>query len=99
MCELFQLPYRQTEDWGRSLTSRMQVDVAILDFTSLAKRAAKLEIALEVADRKGPMDVVVDSTGLKMFGEGEWKTRKHGLASVASGGSCTWQLTLKRKKS
>jgi hypothetical protein len=78
--ELFRLPYRQTEGLGRSLTSLMQVDVAIPDFTSLAKRAAKLEITLDVADRKGPVDVVVDSTGLKVFGEGEWKTRKHGIS-------------------
>ena len=78
--ELFRLPYRQTEGLGRSLAKLMQVDVAIPDFTSLAKRAAKLEIALDIADRKGPIDVVVDSTGLKVFGEGEWKTRKHGVS-------------------
>ena len=78
--ELFRLPYRQTEGLGRSLAQLMQVDVAIPDFTSLAKRAAKLEIALDVADRQGPIDVVVDSTGLKVFGEGEWKTRKHGVS-------------------
>ena len=78
--ELFRLPYRQTEGLGRSLAKLMQVDVAIPDFTSLAGRAAKLEIALNVADRKGPIEVVVDSTGLKVFGEGEWKTRKHGAS-------------------
>jgi hypothetical protein len=78
--ELFRLPYRQTEGLGRSLIRLMQVDVAIPDFTSLAKRAAKLEIALDIAQRKGPIDVVVDSTGLKVFGEGEWKTRKHGAS-------------------
>ena len=78
--ELFRLPYRQTEGLGRSLARLMQVDVAIPDFTSLAKRAAKLEIALAVADRTGPIDIVVDSTGLKVFGEGEWKTRKHGVS-------------------
>lgn len=78
--ELFRLPYRQTEGLGRSLTQLMQVEVPIPDFTSLAKRAAKLQIALDVADRKGPIDVVVDSTGLKVFGEGEWKTRKHGAS-------------------
>jgi len=78
--ELFRLPYRQTEGFGRSLVQLMQVDVAIPDFTSLTKRAAKLEIALDVAERQGPIDVVVDSTGLKVFGEGEWKTRKHGVS-------------------
>jgi hypothetical protein len=76
--ELFRLPYRQTEGLGRSLTLLMEVDVAIPDFTSLAKRAAGLGVSLDVAVRKGPLDVGVDSTGLKVFGEGEWKTRKHG---------------------
>lgn len=76
--ELFRLPYRQTEGLGRSLVELMQVDVAIPDYTSLAKRAAKLDVALAVAGRRGPIDIVVDSTGLKVFGEGEWKTRTHG---------------------
>jgi hypothetical protein len=76
--ELFQLPYRQTEGLGRALVKLMHVALAIPDFTSLAKRAAHLEISLDVASRRGPIDVVVDSTGLKVFGEGEWKTRKHG---------------------
>jgi hypothetical protein len=78
--ELFRLPYRQTEGLGRSLAALMEVDVAIPDYTSLAKRAAKLGVALKVGGRKGPIDVVVDSTGLKVFGEGEWKTRKHGVS-------------------
>lgn len=78
--ELFRLPYRQTEGLGRSLVRLMQMDVAIPDFTSLAKRAANLKIALDVADRQGPIDVVVDSTGLKVYGEGEWKTRQHGIS-------------------
>lgn len=78
MRELFRLPYRQTEGLGRCLAKLMQVDVAIPDYSSLAKRAAKLKVSLSVATRKGPIDVVVDSTGLKVFGEGEWKMRKHG---------------------
>jgi hypothetical protein len=45
--ELFQLPYRQTEGLGRSLVKLMQVEVAIPDFTSLAKRAAKLKVSPE----------------------------------------------------
>jgi hypothetical protein len=76
--ELFQLPYRQTEGLGRSLVELMQVALDIPDYTSLAKRAAKLGISLDVRRHTGPIDVVVDSTGLKVFGEGEWKMRKHG---------------------
>lgn len=69
--ELFRLPYRQTEGLGRSLVQWMQVTLEIPDYTSLSKRAAKLEISLDVATRKGSIDIVVDSTGLKVFGEGE----------------------------
>jgi hypothetical protein len=76
--ELFRLPYRQTEGLGRSLAKLMGADVSIPDFTSLAKRAAKLGVTLDVRQTQGPIDVVVDSTGLKVYGEGEWKVRQHG---------------------
>jgi hypothetical protein len=76
--ELFQLPYRQTEGLGRSLVELMELSLDIPDYTSLAKRAAKLGISLDVGRHRGAIDVVVDSTGLKVFGEGEWKMRKHG---------------------
>lgn len=71
--ELFRLPYRQTEGLGRALLKLMEADVAIPDFTSLAKRAAKLNISLEVTPTIGPIDVVIDSTGLKVVGAGEWR--------------------------
>ena len=76
--ELFQLPYRQTEGLGRSLAELMKVEIGIPDYTSLAKRAAKLGLSLDVRRHSGAIDIVVDSTGLKVFGEGEWKMRKHG---------------------
>jgi Transposase DDE domain len=76
--ELFQLPYRQTEGLGKSLVELMQIELDIPDYTSLAKRAAKMGVSLDIAKHSGKIDVVVDSTGLKVFGEGEWKMRKHG---------------------
>ena len=78
--ELFRLPYRQTEGLGRALARLLQADVAIPDFTSLAKRAGKTNVTLPVdKSSSGPMDIVVDSTGLKVYGEGEWKVRQHGV--------------------
>lgn len=77
--ELFRLPYRQTEGLGRALAQLMEAAITIPDFTSLAKRAAKLGVSLDVRKTKEPIDVVVDSTGLKVFGEGEWKVRQHGV--------------------
>ncbi len=71
--ELFRLPYRQTEGLGRALMNLLDIDVPIPSFTLLAKRAGKLQIALDISHVRGPIDVVVDSTGLKIVGEGEWR--------------------------
>ena len=75
--ELFRLPYRQTEGLGRALVTLLEADVAIPDFTSLAKRAAKLGVSLELPPTSGPLDVVVDSTGLKVYGAGEWRSQAY----------------------
>ena len=77
--ELFRLPYRQTEGLGRALAKLMGIELAIPHHTSLVKRAAKLKINTQLADVHGRVDVVVDSTGLKVYGEGEWKVRQHGV--------------------
>jgi len=77
--ELFRLPYRQTEGLGRALAKLLGVDIAIPHHTSLVKRAAKLNVAVGLVNVSGPVDVVVDSTGLKVYGEGEWKVRQHGV--------------------
>jgi hypothetical protein len=76
--ELLKLPYRQTEGFGRSLVALLGVDVAIPDYSPLAKRASKLDVKLAIVGKRGHIDIVVDSTGLKVFGEGEWKMRTHG---------------------
>lgn len=78
--EIFQLTYRQTEGFGRSLVRLMDADIKIPDYTSLQKRAAKLGVSLEVTPAEGARDIVIDSTGLKVYGEGEWKARKHGVS-------------------
>lgn len=77
--ELFRLPYRQTEGLGRALAKLLDVDIPIPHHTSLVKRAAKLSVNIALATVTGPVDVVVDSTGLKVYGEGEWKVRQHGV--------------------
>ena len=56
--ELFKLPYRQTEGFGRSLIALLGVEAAIPDYSSLAKRAAKLGVSLAIANKRGAIDVV-----------------------------------------
>jgi hypothetical protein len=76
--ELYQLPYRTTEGFGKWIFRTMQLDLPIPDYTSLCKRAAALNLSFDLTKKKGKIDVIVDSTGLKVYGEGEWKTRTHG---------------------
>lgn len=84
--ELLRLPYRQTEGFVRSMLALITEGLDVPDFTSAAKRAAKLNVNLAVLPRRGRVDVVLDSTGLKVFGEGEWKVRQHGPSKRR-----TWQ--------
>ena len=79
--EVFRLPYRQTEGLARSVIPLMGLEIEVPDYSSLAKRAGKLSIDLEIVRRGGPIDLVVDSTGLTVCGEGEWKVRKHGVGT------------------
>jgi len=78
--ELFRLPYRQTEGFGRMLAGLLEANLAIPDFTSLQKRAAKLQLAKRIeVTPSGSLHVVVDSTGVKIYSAGEWQERWHRL--------------------
>ncbi|WP_234920441.1 transposase, partial [Aeromonas veronii] len=44
----------------------------------VSKRARTVTVAYRQPSKGGITDLVIDSTGLKVFGEGEWKVRKHG---------------------
>lgn len=76
--QVFHLPYRSLEGFGRSLMRLMGLDLTIPDHTHLSRRARTLAVQIPRLERTGPIHVVVDSTGLKVFGEGEWKVRQHG---------------------
>jgi hypothetical protein len=76
--EVFHLPYRQTEGFVGSLMNTAGLGLRVPTYTALAKRAANLDVRVCVSNRRGPLHMVVDSTGFKVFGEGEWKVRVHG---------------------
>jgi hypothetical protein len=70
MRELFRLPYRGTEGFGRWVFGIMQLDLPIPGYTALCKRAKQLDIDIAIRKTKGAIHVIVDSTGLKVYGEG-----------------------------
>lgn len=74
----FSLPYRALEGFGRSLMKLMGLDFEVPDHSHMSRRAKGLTVQIPRKNRKGPSHIVVDSTGLKIYGEGEWKVRKHG---------------------
>jgi hypothetical protein len=76
--ELFPRPHRGTEGFGHWVFRVMQRDLAIPDDTSLCKRAKQRDIAIAIRKTKGAIHVIVDSTGLKVYGEGAWKIRTPG---------------------
>ena len=75
---LYRLPYRGTEGMMRSLFRLMGRTDNVPDYTTLNRRSAALTVALDLAKREHPVHLVVDTTGLKVYGEGEWKVRQHG---------------------
>jgi len=76
--EIYHLGVRQTEGLVASLGELLHLEVAIPSYSTLSRRRATLEIVLPRTRRKEALHVVVDSTGVKVFGEGEWKVRQHG---------------------
>lgn len=75
---VFDLPYRMVEGLAGSIVQLMGVELRIPDHPLLSRRAKTLTVSIPRRQRTGPVQVVVDSTGLKIYGEGEWKVRQHG---------------------
>lgn len=78
--EVFKLPYRQTQGFGQSLMDLLGVDVTVPDYSTLCKRSADLTVELPTRRSGDAKHIVVDSTGLKIYGEGECKVRQHGYS-------------------
>ena len=72
---------RGTQGLLRSVLDLMQMaELPVPDYSTLCRRAQRLEVPLEDVAARGAVHLVVDSTGCKVFGEGEWKVRQHGYS-------------------
>ena len=56
----------------------MTIDVKIPHYSTVSRRQMRLSLAISCANKQSPRDIVIDSTELKVYGDGEWKVRKHG---------------------
>lgn len=77
---VFHLPLRALEGFLASLVSVMSLSLCTPSYTQICRRAYALGKDLKRLTTRSITDLVIDSTGLKVFGEGEWKVRQHGYS-------------------
>lgn len=75
---VMQQALRQTQGLAGSILRLLGSDLRVPNYTTLCRRRKRLGISLGVSASTEARDIVLDSTGLKVYGEGEWKMRQHG---------------------
>jgi hypothetical protein len=69
---------RQTTGFVESLLGLIGLDWAVPDFSTLSRRQKTLKVNIPCRGSDGPLHLLIDSTGIKVEGEGEWNARKPG---------------------
>lgn len=77
---LFGLPLRQTTGLVASLLKLARLDWPVPDFSTLCRRQNDLTVTISYRQSSGALHLLIDSTGIKAMGEGEWSCRKHGAS-------------------
>ena len=80
---VFHLALRQAEGLIGSILALLGLDLAVPDHTTLSRRAEPLEV-VRPRPGSGPVHLLVDNTGLKLCGSGEWLLEKHGTKTRRS---------------
>jgi hypothetical protein len=75
--EVFHLTNREVEGFLRSVFKLLNLPLTVPDHSTLSKRSKTLKVKLP-KKAHGRLSIVMDSTGMKIYGEGEWKVRTHG---------------------
>jgi Transposase DDE domain len=77
--EVFHLTNRGVEGFVVSLFRMLKINLPVPDHSTLSKRGKRLKVKLPKKTNQS-LNIVMDSTGLKIYGEGEWKVRMHGIS-------------------
>lgn len=75
---LFGLALRQAMGFVESLLKQAGLDWVVPDYSTVCRRQKVLPVTISARPSTAGLHLLVDSTGIKMLGEGEWKTKKHG---------------------
>ena len=77
----FKRPLRQTEGLMASMLTLMNLTISVPDHTTVSRRAVTLPVVRPASVPHGPLHVLIDSTGLQVYGAGQWWEAKHGAKS------------------
>jgi hypothetical protein len=77
--QIYTLPLRQTEGFLLSVSKLMGLDLPIMDFSNLSKRSNGLKFQKLINEVEPGSHIIVDSTGLKVYGQDEWHQEKHNI--------------------
>jgi IS5 family transposase len=75
---VYHLPLRALQGFLLWIFCTMCLNLPVPTYTRICRRATRLGQELKRLTNKRPTDIVFDSTGVKVYGEGEWKVRQHG---------------------
>ena len=76
---IYRLALRQTEGLMLSIVELLGLEADLMTYTTLCRRSQSLEVALPTYGVGEGLHVLVDASGVKVYGEGEWKVRQHGV--------------------
>ena len=74
---VFHLNLRTTQGFLQSIVALMALDLPVPNYSTVSRRQSAVDVRLSVRPTDRPRHVVIDSTGLKIYGAGEWHIRKH----------------------
>ena len=101
---VYHLPLRGAQGFVQSILKLMDLSWPVPHYSTLSRRQVGLELVVPRVGCGEAIHLVVDSTGCKVYGEGEWKVRVHGKskrpgALWADGASCIWVWMSKAARS
>lgn len=82
--QILRLPLRSTEGLMSDILARLDSSCQSPDYSTLSLRGKTLNVDIRIRPIREDLHLVVDSTGIKVCGEGEWKVRKHGWSKRRS---------------
>jgi len=74
---VYHLSLRAAQGFLSSVVELMRLSLPVPNYSTVSRRQGALKVSLAPTLRGGPLHVVIDATGLKVYGTGEWRVWKH----------------------